>query len=499
LLQTVNEEGFVRDAEAQVYRKDGSVIWISINARAIRDEAGNLLFYEGSIEDISQRKESEYRLHLEAFYDRLTKLPNRALFINRLGHVLELAKRRDEFSFAVLFLDFDAFKHINDSLGHGLGDELLIEIGRRLGVGLRPGDTVARLGGDEFTVLLEDIKSMDSAIQVAERIHREMSRPLNLAGHEVFPSVSIGIAFGATNYEKAEDVLRDADTAMYRAKARGRGHYQVFDPSMHAHAVHRLNMEGELRRAIENAEIVPFYQPIVALDGGALHGFEALVRWQHPVRGLVSPGEFIPIAEETGLIVPLDERVRWLACRQLQQWLADYPHGRHWTMSVNVSRKTFSVTDLDAEVEHVLRITQLLPSSLKVEITETTIVDNVAVAESTLRKLKERGISLSMDDFGTGYSSLSYLHRFPLDTLKIDRSFITRIVQGGESLEIVRAIISLAHTLHMAVIAEGVETAEQATLLRELGCEFGQGYFFSRPLPAEESQTVLQSGYHWQW
>jgi diguanylate cyclase (GGDEF)-like protein/PAS domain S-box-containing protein len=246
LLQSLNEEGFVREAEAQVYRKDGSVIWTSINARIIRDEAGNPLFYEGSVEDISQRKESEYRLHLEAFYDRLTKLPNRALFTNRLGHVLELSKRRPEYSFAVLFLDFDGFKHINDSLGHVLGDELLIEIGQRLGRGLRPGDTVARLGGDEFTVLLEDIRNTSSAILVAERIHHEMARPLHLAGHEVFPSVSIGIAFGMNNYDKAEDVLRDADTAMYRAKARGRGHYQVFDPSMHAHAVHRPQYGGRV-------------------------------------------------------------------------------------------------------------------------------------------------------------------------------------------------------------------------------------------------------------
>lgn len=499
LLQTLNEEGSIRDVEAQVHRKDGTVIWISINARAIRDEAGNVKFYEGSVEDISQRKESEYRLHLEAFYDRLTKLPNRALFLNRLGHVLELAKRRENFYFAVLFLDFDGFKHINDSLGHVLGDELLIEIGRRLGVGLRPGDTVARLGGDEFTVLLEDIKDVASAIQVAERIHYEMSRPLHLAGHEVFPSVSIGIAFGSTNYDKAEDVLRDADTAMYRAKGRARGQYQVFDPSMHAHAVHRLNMEGDLRRAIESAEITPFYQPIVALNDGQLHGFEALVRWRHPERGLVAPIEFIAIAEETGLIIPLDERVRWLACRQLQQWQADYEHGHQWTMSVNVSRKTFSVTDLDTEVEHVLHMTQLRPQSLKVEITETTIVDNVAVAESTLRKLKERGVSLSMDDFGTGYSSLSYLHRFPLDTLKIDRSFVMRIVQGGESLEIVRAIITLAHTLNMAVVAEGVETAEQATLLRGLGCEYGQGYFFSAPVPPEAATHMLPFEYRWSW
>jgi diguanylate cyclase (GGDEF)-like protein len=416
-----------------------------------------------------------------------------------LGHVLELSKRRPEYSFAVLFLDFDGFKHINDSLGHVLGDELLIEIGQRLGRGLRPGDTVARLGGDEFTVLLEDIRNTSSAILVAERIHHEMARPLHLAGHEVFPSVSIGIAFGMNNYDKAEDVLRDADTAMYRAKARGRGHYQVFDPSMHAHAVHRLNMEGELRRAIENAEITPFYQPIVALNDGALNGFEALVRWHHPTRGLVAPGEFIPIAEETGLIIPLDERVRWLACRQLQQWQAEYSHGGEWTMSVNVSRKTFSVTDLDTEVEQVLRITQLQPSSLKVEITETTIVDNVAVAESTLRKLKHRGVSLSMDDFGTGYSSLSYLHRFPLDTLKIDRSFITRIVQGGESLEIVRAIITLAHTLDMAVVAEGVETAEQAALLRDLGCEYGQGYFFAAPVPPEMTMQMLAPTYRWIW
>ncbi|HEX8236000.1 MAG TPA: EAL domain-containing protein [Abditibacteriaceae bacterium] len=499
LLQTLNDEGMVREVEAQVFRKDGTVIWISINARTIRDNAGQPLFYESSVEDISQRKESEYRLYLEAFYDRLTRLPNRALFINRLGHVLELAKRREEFRFAVLFLDFDGFKHINDSLGHVLGDELLIEVGRRLGVGLRPGDTVARLGGDEFTVLLEDIKDVNSAIQVAQRIHHEMARPLHLDGHEVFPSVSIGIALSTPNYEKAEDVLRDADTAMYRAKARGRGHYQVFDPSMHAHAVHRLNMEGELRRAIENGEIEPFYQPIVALDNGALCGFEALVRWHHPQRGVVAPGEFIPIAEETGLIVPLDERVRWLACRQLQQWQADNAHGRHWTMSVNVSRKTFSVANLDTEIEHVLHMTQLPPQSLKVEITETTIVDNVAVAESTLRKLKERGVSLSMDDFGTGYSSLSYLHRFPLDSLKIDRSFVTRIVQGGESLEIVRAIITLAHTLRMNVVAEGVESAGQATLLRELGCEFGQGYFFSPPVHAASATQMLAPGYHWNW
>jgi diguanylate cyclase (GGDEF)-like protein len=395
-------------------------------------------------------------------------------------------------------MDFDGFKHVNDSLGHVLGDELLVELGRRLSGTLRPGDTVARLGGDEFTILLEDIKDADAAVQVAERVHQEVSRPLHLGGHELFPSVSTGIAFGAMSYQMPEDVLRDADTAMYRAKSRGRGTYQVFDPSMHAQAMRRLSLEAELRRAIDNGEIVPFYQPIVSLSNGQLIGFEALVRWRHAMRGLVSPVEFIPIAEETGLIVALDEHVRFVACRQLREWQDRWPHAQDWTMSVNVSRKSFSVTDLPTTIQQVLDDTALSVKSLKVEITETAIVDNVAAAESSLRRLRDMGVSLSMDDFGTGYSSLSYLHRFPLDTLKIDRSFISRM-SDGESLEIVRAIIALAHALDLKVTAEGVETAEQAVLLQSLGCECGQGYYFARPVSAEDAVALLAPDHQWQW
>ncbi|HKR01336.1 MAG TPA: EAL domain-containing protein [Pyrinomonadaceae bacterium] len=479
--------------ELRYTHKRGQIVWILLSVTMIRDsltDSVNLIFQS---QDITDRKRAEERLLHEAFHDMLTGLPNRALFMDHLKLSVERGKRRDGRLFAVLFLDLDRFKIVNDSLGHMVGDQLLVGIARRLEICLRPGDTVARLGGDEFTVLLEDLASVTEAIEVAERLQKALARPFNLDGHEVFTTVSIGIALSSTGYERPEEVLRDADTAMYRAKMLGKARHEVFDKTMHARAMNLLQMESDLRRAIERKEFVLHYQPIVALESGAISGFEALVRWEHPERGFVPPDEFISIAEETGLIVPIGQWVLEEACRQLNIWQERFPQYPPLQISVNLSSKQFINSDLIARIRRVLDEAGVAPQSLKLEITESMMMENFDTAVEMLRQLRALGIELSIDDFGTGYSSLSYLHRFPISTLKVDRSFVSSMTGNNENAEIVRTILMLAHSLKMSVVAEGVETKDQLSQLVLLECEYGQGYYFSKPLDTEEATRLLSA------
>lgn len=442
-----------------------------------------------------ERKRAESQLVHHAFHDALTGLPNRALLINRLEHTLARAKRRQNGAFAVLFLDLDRFKVVNDSLGHLVGDRLLVEFAQRIQKCLRVGDTVARLGGDEFAILLEDLQCITDATHIAECIQHALQPSFNLGGHEVFTTTSIGIALSTTAYQKPDELLRDADTAMYRAKLLGKARYVVFNQTMHAIAVERLQLENDLRRALERQEFELHYQPIISLQTGFLTGFEALIRWQHPTRGLVSPVGFIPAAEETGLIIPISYWVLREACDQMNKWQKQFPATKPLTISVNLSAKQFIQIDLVKQVSQILHETQLTASSLKLEITESAIMENTQSATSVLLQLKALGIELCMDDFGTGYSSLSYLRRFPIDTLKIDRSFVSHMEIGNENLEIVQTIITLAHNLNMAVVAEGVETAAQLFKLKAMICEFGQGYFFARPLDATAAWALIANYY----
>jgi PAS domain S-box/diguanylate cyclase (GGDEF) domain len=475
--------------EQRVLHKDGSYRWMLARGIAVPDQDGIPSRMAGSQTDITDQKLAQERLMHEAIHDVLTGLPNRALFMDLLDRSLGRAKRKEDYMFAVLFLDLDRFKVINDSLGHMIGDQLLIAIARRLNSCLRPGDTVARLGGDEFTIMLDDVKDLGDATRVAERIQQELTIPFNLSGQEVFISTSIGIALSATGYDRPEDVLRDADTAMYRAKSLGKARHEVFDKAMHARAVALLQLETDLRRAIERQEFKLYYQPTVSLKTGRILGFEALIRWQHPERGLVLPAEFIPHAEETGLIVPIGKWVLREACTQMRSWQERI--GKTLTMSVNVSPKQLMHIDLVEMIQQILAETELKPQNLILEVTETAIIENPESATRTLLQLKELNVHLHIDDFGTGYSSLSYLHRFPMDSLKIDRSFIGRMGSDEENLEIVRTIISLAHNIGMEVIAEGVETTEEVAQLRALQCEAGQGYYFSKPVEGRAAIALL--------
>ena len=442
-------------------------------------------------EDITPRKTAEEQLLHEAYHDLLTGLPNRALFTDRLGRAVLRTKRSPGCFFSVLFLDLDGFKVVNDSLGHMAGDQLLMGIARRLESCVRNGDTVARLGGDEFAILVNDIRDVDDAIRMGERIHEELSIPFLLGGHEVFTSSSIGIAVSDARYDRPVEILRDADTAMYRAKALGKAHHVVFDQAMHTSVVNRLRLETDLRRALEREEFRVAYQPIVDLEDNRISGFEALVRWQHPERGLVCPNEFIPAAEETGLIIPLDHWVIHEACRQMRIWTADHPASLPLMLSVNLSSKQLAHPGLLDRIDEILADTGIDPGCLRMEITESVLMGQPDSAAAKLRQIKDRGISLSMDDFGTGYSSLSYLHKFPFNVLKIDRSFVSRIGPHGENGEIVATIVALAHNLGMQVVAEGVETAAQLEHMRSLKCRYGQGFYFAKPLEAEAAAAML--------
>ena len=489
-------EGVISSHQTEVRyaHKQNKEVWAHLGMSLVRDGQANPLHLIFQIQDITDRKRAEEQLLHDAFHDALTGLPNRALFMDHVKMAIQRSRRSGDRLFAALFLDLDRFKIINDSLGHMVGDQLLVGIAHRLEACLRPGDTVARLGGDEFTILLEDLSTAEDAIEVALRVQEAVSQPFNISGHEVFTTASIGIALSNTGYERAEDLLRDADTAMYRAKMMGKKRHVVFDKEMHDRAMELLQIETDLRRALGRKEFFVHYQPIVSLETGKVCSFEALVRWRHPERGLVMPSEFISVAEETGLIIPLGQWVLVEACRQMREWQKFYQVDEAVTVSVNLSSRQFSQAELVEQVSTALRDTGLPARSLKLEITESMVMENIDTAIDMLTQLRGLGVGLSIDDFGTGYSSLSYLHRFPIDTLKIDRSFVTRMTDNSENAEIVRTIVTLARSLDMDVIAEGVETHEQLRQLSGLGCDYGQGYLFSKPVAGGQAVELLLKG-----
>ncbi|MBW4689182.1 MAG: EAL domain-containing protein [Komarekiella atlantica HA4396-MV6] len=448
-------------------------------------------------EEISSRQELQNKLLDIALHDSLTGLPNRVLFIRRLEKALNRAQQKSNYQFAVLFLDCDRFKVINDSLGHLVGDELLIAIAHRLQACLMPVDTLARLGGDEFGILIENLTDISMAIQLAERILQQLALTFKLSRYEVFMNVSIGISWGNKDYERPEYLLRDADTAMYRAKAQGRARYHVFDPVMYEEAIQLLELENDLRRAVDRQEFIVYYQPIISLATGKISGFEALVRWQHPIRGLVCPVDFIPVAEETGLINVINTWVLHTACHQLSIWQQYPATPKNLTISVNLSARLFSQPDFIAKVDQIIDETKINPANLELEITESVIMENNNGIKIILQQLKQRNIKLIMDDFGTGYSSLSYLYSFPLNALKIDKSFVKRMQENQDNMGLVPAMIGIADSMGMTAIAEGVETKEQLAQLRSLNCNFAQGYLFSRPLEQELVIKLLAAAPQW--
>ncbi len=477
--------------EHRLRTRTGEYRWMLCRGVAVWNSRRELYRMAGSLIDINDQKETEQQLLHNAFYDALTELPNRALFMDRLKRALDRARDCPDYLFAVLFLDLDRFKVVNDSLGHEIGDHLLKVVGRRLEASLRPGDMVARLGGDEFAVILDHLKHVNDATQAAERIHKELAQPYNLNDHEVFASASIGIALSLTPNDQPEDLLRNADTAMYRAKERGRGGFELFDKGMRARVVALLQLETDLRRAIERDEFMVDYQPIISLASWQITGLEALLRWEHPQQGFISPLEFIPVAEDTGLILQIGQWVLFEACSQLRAWQQEFPSTPPLFISVNLSGKQFLQPTLIEDIKQILAETGVEASSLKIEITESAIIENIESATAMLKQLKQLGIKVSLDDFGTGYSSLSYLHRFPIDTLKIDRSFITRMNLPKNS-EIVRTIVTLASNLGMDVIAEGVETGEQIIQLTGMNCEYVQGFLLSKPMDAESVRELIK-------
>ncbi len=454
-------------------------------------EAFNVMLH--SVQNhLEERLRLENELKQQALYDSLTRLPNRVLFFDRLKNLFEHKQRERELLFALLFIDLDHFKKINDSLGHMIGDRLLVAAAQRLKSCTRPGDTVARFGGDEFVVIMDGIASDNDAILAAERIHNEIELPFNLDGHEVFTSASIGIAVSHRLYDNPEDFLRDADTAMYYAKAGGRACHVFFDQSMHDSALQSMQLENDLRRALDRGELKLHYQPIVALQSGTVMGFEALLRWNHPEKGLLYPEDFIPMAEETGVIVPIGEWGIREACRQLRHWQNRFESDPPLTMSVNLSAREFN-EDLVRAVEQALSETGIPPATLGIEVTESLIMADSELALHVLTGLRDLGVLIYLDDFGTGYSSLNYIHKFPINILKIDRSFVSNITSDTQAQEIVKAIISLAQKLDLKIIIEGVEAASQLELFRNFSCDLVQGFLFSEPLSPTQVPDYMYS------
>ena len=469
--------------EVRGLHRDGSDVWMALNISLARDwqfHTHNLIV---QAQDVSARRRAESELYHNAYHDSLTQLPNRTHFDEQLNRAIARVQRHPEQRFAVMYLDFDRFKLVNDSLGHKAGDELLVTVARRLKAMLRETDVLARLGGDEFAILVEDLHRQREAVELAERIHKELQKTIRLGSMDVTITASIGITFSTNNYKNSDDIVRDADIAMYKAKSKGKSQYALFDSSLHQHVAAQLQLESELHRALGEGQIYLEYQPICTLRDRKLIGFEALARWNHPERGLLDPATFIPVAEETGLIVPLGNWVLFEACRQMREWRA-VRDSTALHMSVNVSSLQLSHPDFVAHVATSLRAAEMLPSQLTLEVTESVLMHGIENAVTTLGALRNMGVTLSIDDFGTGYSSLSYLATLPIDALKIDRSFIDKMSREGNGSEIVKAIFKLGQVLSKQVFAEGIETGAQLALLEELGCEFGQGFFLSRPVSA---------------
>ncbi len=479
------------ESEFRLRHKNGAYRWFRSRGMASYNKDHKPYRIAGSQTDITEYRLAREQLLHDAHYDSLTGIPNRSLLMDRIGQAIKKCKRRTDQYFGVLFLDLDRFKVINDSLGHLFGDKLLIEVAQRLCHCVREEDTVARLGGDEFVILLEDIQDAKAAITTAERIQNALKKAIQLEGEDVFSTASIGITLGNYQDNCAEDVLRNADAAMYQAKREGKDRHAIYSCNLHSQAVALLHLENDLRRAIEHQEFRLNYQPIIDLDSQKITGFEALLRWHHPTRGRVSPADFIPLAEDTGLIVPIGWWVLREACQKIQSWQRKFPSSSPLSMSVNIASCQFSQPGFVNTLQQVLEEIPIAPHSLKLEITEGVIMQNPDVVAKKLTQLKDLGVKLSIDDFGTGYSSLSYLQTFPVDTLKVDRSFVMRMDQS-ESREIVKTIIMLAHNLNLDVTAEGIETLDQTQLLKEMNCESGQGYYYSRPIEPEAVDQLLQ-------
>ncbi len=501
-FQSLNGSGR-EDIEYRIVRPNQELRWVGSRIYLIKDNQGEPIRIDGITTDITERRQIQDALIYSALHDGLTGLANRNLLSDRLQQSCKRIQRMPNKLLAVLFLDLDRFKLINDSLGHQVGDQLLITVAQRLQTCHRLGDTIARLGGDEFVLLLEDLDSRDIALRVANRIHEALRVPIQIDGHEIVISTSIGIAYGTTNScgeDTVAELLRDADTAMYRAKAIGQGKHEVFNDSMHTAALKQLETENDLRRLLteaetsegESSELQVYYQPILALDTLEIEGFEALVRWQHPQKGFIAPIDFVPIAEETGLIVRLDQWVIATAYRQLSLWQQQFPSLEPLSMSVNLSGKHFESPGLVAFFDHMLQDRKLDPSCLKLEITETAVIKNPEAAATTLKQLQTRGLQICLDDFGTGYASLSYLQAFPFHILKIDRSFIHKLgASQRDNTAITKAIVKLGNTLGLGIVAEGIEEWEQVDHLKTLDCSHGQGYLFSRPMSSLDATDFL--------
>ncbi len=489
VLVRVKNHLALQSAKAEVCQLN-QVLEQKVQARTIELEVTNQKLQQ----EISDRVAVEQQLIHDALHDSLTGLANRTLLMERIDFAIQHGKRNPDYLFALLFIDLDRFKAINDSLGHLIGDKLLIAIARLLPEGLRETDTVARLGGDEFVILLNNIKDITDALLVSDRLQSRLNLPFTIEDQTIFTGASIGIALSSTGYQNSSQILRDADIAMYRAKEKGKARSEVFDEAMYIQTLKTIELERNLRLALKNHQLILYYQPIILLENSTLAGFEALIRWQHPIRGFISPEEFIPVAENNGLIVSIGDWVLTEACKQLVNWQQQYantPGVANLKISVNVASQQLQETNFINKLDAILQTTGLNPSCLRLEITERVLVDSGQNTRNTISQIKQRKIKLSIDDFGTGYSSLSYLRRLPIDNLKIDRSFVNSLNSDSESLEIVKTIITLAHTLDMDAIAEGVETIEQVKQLRALNCEYAQGYLFAKPLPAKEILLII--------